>query len=88
MADIKFGPDQIKKPTPSQLNAWVRGFTVIGGIFMAWMATASIMGPHTKDIVNQVLGLLMGIANGVAPLFGVQVSGTVSAKDVTAIDTK
>lgn len=88
MADVKFGPEQISKPTPANINKIVRILTVSGAIFMAWMATANIVGPHTKDVLNQVIGLLLGLSNGLAPLFGVQVSGTVPAKDVTAIETK
>lgn len=88
MADVKFGPEQISKPTPANINLIVRIFTVAGAIFMAWIATANIVGPHTKDVLNQILGLLLGLANGLAPLFGVQVTGNIPAKDVTAIDTK
>lgn len=87
MAKVKFGTQQIDNPTPARLNLWVRVFTIAGGIFMAWMATASIMGPNAKDVVNQVLGLALGLANGLAPLFGVPVTGKVDAEDVTAIDS-
>lgn len=88
MADVKFGTAQISKPTPANINLAVRIFTVTASIFMAWMATANIVGPHTKDILNQILGLLLGLANGLAPLFGVQVTGNIPAKDVTAVETK
>lgn len=87
MTQVKFGADQVSNPTPANINKWVRVFTVAGGIFMAWMATASVMGPNTKDIINQVLGLALGLANGLAPLFGVEVSGKIPAAEVTAIDT-
>ncbi len=89
MAEVKFGTKQIGKPTPANVNLWVRVFTVAGAIFMAWMATASVMGPHTKDIINQILGLLLGLANGLAPLFGVEIqSKTVPTDQVTSIETK
>lgn len=86
MADIKFGTNQIGNPTPAGINRWVRVFTVAAATFLAWMATANVMGPNTKDIVNQILGLFLGLINGLAPLFGVEVSGKVDAEDVTAID--
>lgn len=88
MPEVKFGTQQINNPTPANLNLWVRVFTISASAFMAWMATASIMGPNTKDIINQVLGLALILCNGLAPLFGVQVSGgDVPVKDVAAIET-
>lgn len=87
MAQVKFGTAQIDNPTPSSVNLWVRVFTVAAATFLAWMSTANIIGPNTKDIVTQVLGLLLLMTNGLAPLFGVQLSGNVPAKDVSAIDT-
>lgn len=88
MGEVKFGTKQLSNPTPTKVNLWVRVFTVSGAIFMAWMATASVMGPNTKDVVNQILGLMLGLANGLAPLFGVEINGnSVPAADVTAIDT-
>ena len=55
---VKFGTKQFNNPTPSRINLWVRVFTVAAGVFMGWMATASLMGPNTKDIINSILGLL------------------------------
>ena len=87
MADVKFGADQINNPTPSNINFWVRLFTVVTAIFLGWISTANIVGPHTKDVLTQILGLALALSNGLAPLFGVEVSGNVPAKDVTAVDT-
>jgi len=72
---IKFGVSQTSNPTPSRINLWVRVFTVAAAIFMAWMATASVIGPNSKDVINQILGLLLGLTNGLAPLFGVDLNG-------------
>lgn len=89
MPKVSFGTSQVKNPTPSSINLWVRVFTVAAGVFMGWMATASLMGPNTKDILNSILGLLIGLINGIAPLFGVDISSrTVPTDKVTAIDTK
>jgi uncharacterized membrane protein len=88
MADIKFGTNQLSNPTPANINKWVRVITIAIGVFMAWMATANLVGPNTKDILNQVLGLFLGLINSLAPLFGVELSSNqVPAKDVAAIDT-
>ena len=87
MGKVKFGTNQIDNPTPSAVNLWVRVFTVAAGIFLAWMSTANVMGENTKDIVGQILGLALLLANGLAPLFGIELSGRIPAKDVTAVDT-
>lgn len=89
MAQIKFGTGQIGNPTPANINLWVRIFTVAGAIFLGWMSTASVIGPHIKDIITQLLSLGLLLANGLAPLFGIELSGkSVPASDVTAIETK
>lgn len=89
MADVKFGWKQIINPTPAAINRAVRAATVVIAIFMAWMATASIMGPHLKDILTQTLGLILALINGLAPLFGVPLGGqSVPAADVAAVENK
>lgn len=87
MANVKFGTKQVSNPTPASINLWVRVLTVILTTFLAWLATANFIGPNTKDILNGVCSLLLLLANGLAPLFGVQVSGgSVKAEDVTAME--
>lgn len=89
MAEIKFGTGQLSNPTPSKINLWVRVFTVAAGVFMGWMATSNQMGPNTKDLLNSILGLFLALVNGIAPLFGVDItSRSVPTDQVTAIDTK
>lgn len=89
MAEVKFGTGQISNPTPANINLWVRVFTVAAGVFMGWMATTNLMGPNTKDIINSILGLLIGLVNGLAPLFGVDITTkSVPTDKVTAIETK
>lgn len=86
---FKIGFGQINKPTPASLNRWVRGLNVASVFFIGWMATATIMGPHTKDAVNQILSLFVGAINLLSPLVGAQnIHGTVPVKDVTAVETK
>lgn len=89
MAEIKFGWRQIINPTPAILNRGVRVATVIIAIFMAWMATASIVGPNTKNIWTQILGLILALINGIAPLFGIPLKDEpVPAKDVASVESK
>lgn len=86
MNEIKFGAGQVKNPTPSKVNFWVRVYTVTSCAFLGWMATANIMGPNTKDLLTQILGLANILVVALSPLFGVEVSGRVKAEDVTAIN--
>lgn len=87
MADIKFGAAQVRNPTPSGINLWVRVFTVTAGIFLLWMPSSGLFNQHVQDVVNSLLGLLLALANGLAPLFGIQLGGnTVNVKDVSAVD--
>lgn len=88
MATIRFGFSQTSNPTPSHINLWVKVFTVAGAAFMGWMATTNLIGPHTKDIINSILGLALTLTNLLAPLFGVDLSQkSVPTSEVTAIDT-
>lgn len=89
MAKVSFGTGQVSNPTPAGINLWVRVFTVVAGIFIGWMQTTNLIGPVTQGIISSILGLLLAIVNGLAPLFGVDVTGkTVPTEQVTAIDTK
>lgn len=89
MATVKFGVKSISKPTPSSINLWVRVYTVTAGIFLAWMITTNLIGPNTQNVISSIIGLTLGLVNGLAPLFGVQVSGkdVVDVEDVSAMDT-
>jgi hypothetical protein len=88
MAKIKFGTSQVNNPTPSKINLWVRVFTVASGVFMGWMSTNNLIHPVTQSYISSVLGLGIGLCNGVAPLFGVQVnSDTVPKDDVKSMDS-
>jgi hypothetical protein len=89
MAEVKFGTGQVNNPTPAGINLWVRIFTIVGGIFIGWMQTTNLIGPMTQGAISSILGLLLAIVNGLAPLFGVDISSkTVPTEKVTAIDTK
>lgn len=89
MAEVKFGTGQVNNPTPAGINLWVRVFTVVAGIFIGWMQTTNLIGPITQGIISSILGLLLAIVNGLAPLFGVDItSRTVPTDKVTAVETK
>lgn len=86
MGNFKFGRKQIGNPTPSGVNFWVRVFTVVATFFVGWMGTNTIIGPHTQAGISSILGGMVGLANLLAPLFGVPISGSVPASVVTAIE--
>ena len=87
---IKFGTAQVSNPTPSKINLWVRVYTVVAGIFLGWMTTTNLIGPNTQNNLSSIIGLTLALCNGLAPLFGVDVSGAkyVKAEDVTAMETE
>lgn len=87
MANVSFGLDQVSNPTPSKLNLWVRVFTIVSGIFLGWMQTNSLIPAHAQNTIGSILGLLLAISNGLAPLFGVEItSNKVPVAKVTAMD--
>lgn len=83
-----FGLTQISNPTPSIINLWARVITVVCGVFLAWMSTNDIVTPYWNHLLSGILGLVLALTNGLAPLFGVQISqSNVPTENVTAIDT-
>lgn len=89
MAEVKFGTGQVRNPTPAGINLWVRVFTIVAGIFIGWMQTTNLIGPLTQGVLSSILGLLLAIVNGLAPLFGVDITAaSVPTDQVTAIETK
>jgi hypothetical protein len=88
MAEIKFGTRQVKNPTPASIERAVKIFNVAASLFIAWMPTNNIIGHNAQDIITPILGLLIGMINGVAPLFGIETgSRTVKMEDVTSMET-
>lgn len=86
---IKFGVSQAKNPTPSKINLWVRVYTVTAGIFLGWMPTTNLIGTHTAGNISGIVGLSLLLANGIAPLFGIELSGRVdkvAVEDVSSMD--
>lgn len=89
MADVKFGTSQLKNPTPSKVNLIVRIFNVVSGIFLGWMMTTpnGMIGTKSQAYISSILGLLIALVNGLAPLFGIELDRkTVPADQVTAMD--
>jgi len=72
---IKFGASQVSNPTPSRINLWVRVYTVTAGIFLGWMPTTNLIGPITAGHLSGIIGLTLLLANGLAPLFGIELNG-------------
>ena len=89
MAQVRFGRKQLANPTPSRIGSVVKVFTVIGSIVLAWVGTANFIPLNTSGVIQSILGLLIGIANGVLPFFGVQTIQTeVPIEDVTSMGEK
>ncbi len=85
---MPFGLNQINNPTPSKVNLIVRVLTVVIASFLAWMATTDLVNAYWQHLLTGILGLVMSLINGVAPLFGVTVTqSNIPTETVTAVDT-
>lgn len=86
---MAFGTKQYSNPTPANVNNIVSAISAIGGVLIAWLQTATFIPDNTSEIISGIVGLIIGIAQGVRPFFGVEVTQSeVPTEQVTAIDTK
>lgn len=86
---IQFGTKQLKNPTPSSVGNVIQVFTVVAACVLAWIGTASFIPAGPSTVIQSILGLLIGVSNGLKPFFGVNVpAGEVDSKNVTAIDSQ
>lgn len=72
MSIVKFGKDQLKNPTPSKLANIIQVYTVVASCLLAWIGTANFIPIVTSSILQSILGLTIGISNGLKPFFGVE----------------
>jgi hypothetical protein len=86
---VSFGRKQLKNPTPSRLSNGIQVFTVVGSLVLAWIGTASFIPAYESGIMQSILGLLIGIANGLKPFFGVETTQKrVAIEDVGEMDSE
>ena len=84
---MKFGASQLKHPTPSSVGNIIQVFTVVAACVLAWIGTASFIPANTSSVMQSILGLLIGIANGVKPFFGVKTTKeTVDIENVSQME--
>ncbi len=84
---VLFGTKQLKNPTPSKVGNVIQVFTVLAACILAWIGTASFIPANTSSILQSILGLLIGIANGLKPFFGVQPTDEkIDVENVTQMD--
>jgi hypothetical protein len=87
MAQVNFGMDQLKNPTPAKIGRIVTIMSVVLGVFIGWSSSTNIIPHPADDYVNGILGLFMALTNALKPLFGVDIpSNVVATKDVTEVD--
>lgn len=87
---MKFGRRQINKPTPASINFWVRVWTVTAGVLLTSMESIPFhISPTTESTTKWFLGLTVTLANGLAPLFGAEISrSSVPVDQITAVEDK
>lgn len=75
---ILFGKNQINRPTPAGIANFIQAYTVVAAVVLAWIGTnaASFIPLKTSGIIQSILGLTIGIANGIKPFFGVKTTAT------------
>lgn len=84
---ILFGTKQLKNPTPSRVGNVIQVFTVIAACVLAWIGTASFIPANVSTVLQSILGLLIGISNGIKPFFGVKTEDeNVPVENVTQMD--
>lgn len=84
---MKFGAKQLKQPTPTSVGNIIQVFTVVAACVLAWIGTASFIPANTSSVIQSILGLIIGIANGLKPFFGVHTeSTTVDVENVSQMD--
>lgn len=71
---MKFGTKQLNNPTPTKVSNFIQVFTIICGALVAWIATASFIPSNVATVIQSVLGLLLTMAQGLKPFFGVATS--------------
>lgn len=89
MANVSFGMNQRLNPTPQNIILWTRIISIVAGVLMVWMPTASYIPHGFQDVATSLCGLIIALTNALAPLFGVQVtSKEIATSEVTAVETK
>lgn len=84
---IQFGTKQLKNPTPSSVGNVIQVFTVVAACVLAWIGTANFIPANLSSVIQSILGLLIGISNGLKPFFGVQTNDNkVDIENVSAMD--
>lgn len=73
---ILFGAKQFNRPTPASWANGIQIFTVVAAIVLAWIGTADFIPAKESSITQSILGLLIGIANGLKPFLGVKTDQT------------
>ena len=89
MSIVKFGRKQLGNPSPANISSIIAVFTVIASIVATWVGTANFIPAKPSTIIQSLLTLLIAIANGVKPFFGVETNQQrVDVEDVTEMETK
>ncbi len=87
MAQVKFGRKQLLNPTPSKLANSILIGTIIAGVLITWLPSASFIPATISTVMQSILGLLLAIANSIKPFFGIQTTQQeVDIQDVSEME--
>lgn len=89
MPNYSFGRKQIGKPTPASVGFKILVISIVAPIIQVWLGTAAYIPNHVSNIIVSILALIIALANGLKPLFGVDVpESSVPTEDVKEVEDK
>lgn len=89
MATIKFGRQQLGKPTPANIGFAVTIINVIAGAVQVWMMSAKFIPAHVSEVIGGFLGLVILLSNALKPFFGAHITeDTVPVEEVREVETE
>lgn len=88
MSNVVFNWGARKMPTPASINLMARGTAIFGSVLITGINTAPFPISHSfREYSTWFISIAIGLANGLAPLFGVQTTQErVNVSDVSVLD--
>ncbi len=87
MAQVKFGSQQLNKPTPANYDRLVKIFIGVSGLLLAWFPTNNLVPHHVQDVLTPIINLLNSVLLFLLPFFGVQTDAKkIPADQVTQME--
>lgn len=87
--EVQFGPKQLAKPTPRNVDLFVKVFAAFSLVTIGFVNTTDLISDHMAHIISGILGYLNTLTIAVAPLFGIDIDQKkVPVEKVEVMDNK